>query len=104
MKKLYCNKCKKEVREVEIAAFSLGSVEVEDDKLYFNFEHDVNEIEMRHNRCGGVVDFMEIKNNLCPICNENELLEEGANALSRKDNETEICSDCGMKEAFEELN
>jgi hypothetical protein len=39
----------------------------------------------------------------CPVCKQNDLLEEGANALSRKDNETEICSDCGRKEAMEEL-
>lgn len=25
-------------------------------------------------------------------------------ALSRKDNKTEICSHCGLKEAFEEFN
>ena len=37
------------------------------------------------------------------MCNENELLEEGANALSRKDNETEICSECGTVEAMEEF-
>lgn len=38
----------------------------------------------------------------CPICNENELKEEGLNALSRKDNKTEICSECGQREAIEE--
>lgn len=37
----------------------------------------------------------------CPICKVNELGEEGANALSRKDNETEICSDCATKEALD---
>ena len=40
---------------------------------------------------------------LCPICKVNELLEEGANALSRKDNKTEICSSCGTEEAIEEF-
>lgn len=40
---------------------------------------------------------------LCPICKENELMEEGRNALSRKDDETEICSNCGMLEALEEF-
>lgn len=44
------------------------------------------------------------KMELCPVCKKNELLEEGANALSRKDNETEICSDCGTAEAIEEMN
>jgi hypothetical protein len=38
----------------------------------------------------------------CPKCKVNELLEPGGNALSRKDNETEICSDCGTQEALEE--
>jgi RNA polymerase subunit RPABC4/transcription elongation factor Spt4 len=38
----------------------------------------------------------------CPVCKLNELREEGANALSRKDNETEICSQCATKEAIEE--
>jgi RNA polymerase subunit RPABC4/transcription elongation factor Spt4 len=40
----------------------------------------------------------------CPICKTNELLEEGLNALSRKDNQTEICNDCGTQEAFDDLN
>lgn len=38
----------------------------------------------------------------CPLCKVNELCESGGNALSRKDNETEICSECGIKEAIEE--
>jgi hypothetical protein len=40
---------------------------------------------------------------LCPKCKKNELLEEGANALSRRDNETEICNECATKEAFEDM-
>jgi RNA polymerase subunit RPABC4/transcription elongation factor Spt4 len=44
-----------------------------------------------------------MKKVLCPVCKESELLEAGANALSRKDNKTEICSNCGRKEAMEEL-
>jgi predicted RNA-binding Zn-ribbon protein involved in translation (DUF1610 family) len=39
----------------------------------------------------------------CPRCGVNELLEEGCNALSRQDNETEICNDCGTDEALAEL-
>ena len=39
----------------------------------------------------------------CPVCKQNDLLKPGANALSRKDNKTEICSDCGRDEAMEEL-
>ena len=40
---------------------------------------------------------------ICPVCKKNELLEEGANALSRKDNDTEICNDCARNEAIEEF-
>jgi RNA polymerase subunit RPABC4/transcription elongation factor Spt4 len=39
----------------------------------------------------------------CPRCGVNELLEEGLNALSRQDNETEICNACGTDEALAEL-
>lgn len=34
----------------------------------------------------------------CPKCNQ---YYSGYPAISRKDNKTEICSECGMKEAFE---
>lgn len=34
---------------------------------------------------------------ICPICNKPY---EGHHALSRKDNQTEICSLCGAKEAL----
>lgn len=41
------------------------------------------------------------KSNVCPICNK----EIGQYpAISRKDNKTEICSNCGMKEALEIYN
>ncbi len=37
---------------------------------------------------------------MCPRCNQNTLAEELAvNALSRKDNETYVCSPCGVDEA-----
>lgn len=39
----------------------------------------------------------------CPICKRNNLREEGGNALSRKDNKTEICDSCGTMEAIEEF-
>lgn len=39
----------------------------------------------------------------CPRCKEYKLNEEEVlNALSRKDNETYICSDCGVSEALED--
>ena len=41
---------------------------------------------------------------LCPKCKLNHLkLDKVMNALSRKDNKTYICNDCGDKEAFEEM-
>jgi len=41
---------------------------------------------------------------LCPKCKSNYLHEEEArNALSRRDNETYICSDCGTAEALEDM-
>ena len=37
--------------------------------------------------------------NKCPICKRN--YEAGTHAISRVDNETEICSACGTNEAFD---
>lgn len=40
----------------------------------------------------------------CPTCNTNELHEDEAmRALSRKDNQTELCDTCASKEALYEL-
>lgn len=38
---------------------------------------------------------------LCPKCGNNFMI--GTGALSRRDNETEICSECGYKEAVEDI-
>ena len=38
--------------------------------------------------------------NKCPSCGR---MYSGYPALSRKDNKTEICPDCGTAEAFEDL-
>lgn len=35
----------------------------------------------------------------CPLCNKEY---KGVGAISRKDNKTEICSECGTKEALED--
>jgi len=44
----------------------------------------------------------------CPICNGPipNALHEGkyCGALSRRDNKTEICSDCGVMEAIQDFN
>ena len=40
---------------------------------------------------------------ICPECKERKLFIgefEGLNAVSRKDNETYICSDCGEREGL----
>jgi len=40
----------------------------------------------------------------CPVCERNELHpDEVMNSLSRKDNTTYICDECGVKEALDEL-
>lgn len=39
--------------------------------------------------------------NVCPICGNKY---EGYPAISRKDNKTPICPDCGVKEALEVFN
>lgn len=40
---------------------------------------------------------------ICPRCGEPKMDPiEARNALSRKDNKTLICNDCGMAEAMEE--
>ncbi|PLS19540.1 hypothetical protein CVD28_03740 [Bacillus sp. M6-12] len=38
--------------------------------------------------------------NTCPLCGATY---QGMGSLSRKDNETEICSDCGTREAMEDF-
>jgi len=38
----------------------------------------------------------------CPTCGKK--FKEGSGALSRKNEDIEICSDCGKKEALSELN
>jgi predicted RNA-binding Zn-ribbon protein involved in translation (DUF1610 family) len=40
------------------------------------------------------------KKRICPRCGKEYT---GYPALSRKDNETPICSDCGMEEALESM-
>ena len=41
---------------------------------------------------------MDQRKKTCPLCNKEYI---GVGALSRKDNKTEICSECGSKEAIE---
>lgn len=42
----------------------------------------------------------KVESKKCPVCGE---YYQGVGALSRKDNETEICSKCGQNEGMEEL-
>lgn len=47
---------------------------------------------------------IKLKKKLCPKCHENYLDQNSSrNALSRRDNKTEICEKCGMTEAFEDM-
>ncbi len=42
-----------------------------------------------------------MENKICPRCKKNELNEvEVINALSRRDNKSYICSECGQEEAM----
>ena len=42
---------------------------------------------------------------ICPQCKKNELLEPIVrNSLSRADNQTYICNDCGNQEGFDDLD
>jgi hypothetical protein len=47
-------------------------------------------------------------NTVCPRCGKgipNDLfVGQYSGALSRRDNKTEICSDCGISEAFEDFD
>lgn len=43
---------------------------------------------------------MELKDRKCPICGEHY---SEPPALSRKDNKTEICPECGYNEAIEDF-
>jgi predicted RNA-binding Zn-ribbon protein involved in translation (DUF1610 family) len=41
----------------------------------------------------------------CPRCKKNKCFEQDVyNSLSRHDNKTYICNDCGMNEAFDNMN
>jgi hypothetical protein len=47
---------------------------------------------------------MTTENKICPRCNERTLNPVPAlNALSRLDNHTYICPDCGLEEALDNL-
>ncbi len=39
---------------------------------------------------------------LCPSCRVQVIIPNGRNAISRRDNKTEICSRCGQLEAVSE--
>jgi len=57
-------------------------------------------------RTGRTIDtpmllFRLAEGTVCPLCGAK--FQEVAGALSRRDNKTRICSDCGMREALEDL-
>ena len=46
----------------------------------------------------------KLSKDLCPKCKKNFLYKERAlNSLSRKDNKTYICNDCGRNEAMQDV-
>lgn len=53
------------------------------------------------------LDFLYAMNYKCPTCYgfipNNKNIGEYCGAISRKDNKTEICSACGVKEAIADL-
>ena len=49
---------------------------------------------------GEVTELMKIMG-ICPKCKREDVMKYPA--LSRRDNETEICSDCGTAEALSEM-
>lgn len=51
-------------------------------------------------RLVGQFEILEDDESKCPSCGE---CYSERPALSRKDNETEICPDCGIKEALEDM-
>lgn len=58
-------------------------------------------------RVGRTVDtpmllFRLAEGTICPVCGVK--FQEVVGALSRRDNKTRICSDCGTREALEDLN
>ena len=52
------------------------------------------------------MDISEAMKHKCPTClgfiPNNERIGEYCGAISRRDNKTEICSDCGSREAIED--
>lgn len=58
-------------------------------------------------RVGRTVDtpmllFRLAEGTICPVCRTK--FQEVAGALSRRDNQTRICSDCGTNEALEDMS
>lgn len=77
--------------------------EIRPNKYYVYYEE---EVFMNNLLLGKVVEDMffayRLKTNYdkCPLCGANII---GGAALSRRDNQTNICSDCGTKEALEDI-
>lgn len=43
---------------------------------------------------------INLRTSVCPICGQ---IYKGVPSLSRKDNKTQICPDCGTREALESI-
>lgn len=80
--------------------YPLGTREHEHAKTYFEWNSIVNQLE-RGKVVGDMFNLYRAKNDLpkCPRCGCSYKAVEDE-AVSRKDNKTLVCSDCGTKEAL----
>jgi predicted RNA-binding Zn-ribbon protein involved in translation (DUF1610 family) len=53
-----------------------------------------------HKIVGKILGDKKSKNAICPKCGED--FDDKRPAISRRDNKTKICSDCGVTEAMED--
>lgn len=95
MTKDTCPWCKQKI-ELNVDDYDWTQTEVESDTC----ERCSNPIDVTRD----VVYFLHKGSPpICPSCGKNPLkLPMVMNSLSRKDNETYICDDCGMREALED--
>lgn len=90
-----------EVKEWFKRAYELSLQVDENPREYLIWENAIKHLE-----AGLVIrlpfHFIREKNDLkkCPLC---ACSYDGLGALSRRDNETEICGNCGTNEAFEDM-
>lgn len=65
-----------------------------------NIRYDIGSNYSNAKKVTGETNYFVGASKICPICNKAII---GYPALSRKDNRTEICSNCGTLEAIQAL-